>query len=93
MRHKTLRELFSQTSGEGLVLDVMPWTFSRANTCVCGASWKVFQCQYPKKTFKEFWDFCCQYHSLHNYPLHYFMTMNDTSKIALVEPKTHEAQK
>jgi hypothetical protein len=72
-------------------LDVMPKTFNRANTCVNGASWKVFQHRYPKKTFEEFWEFCCQYLSLHNYTLRYFMTMNDNSKITLVEPTTCEA--
>jgi hypothetical protein len=69
----------------------MPRTFHRANTCVSGASWKVFQHRYPEKTFEEFWEFCCRYHSLHNYPLCFFMTMNDTSKVALIELTTYEA--
>jgi hypothetical protein len=73
------------------VLDVTPKTFNRANTCVSGASWKAFQRRYPKKTFKMFWEFCCQYQSLHNYSLCYFMTMNDNSKITLVNPKACEA--
>jgi hypothetical protein len=73
------------------VLDVMPKTFNRANTCVSGASWTAFQHRYPKKTFKEFWEFCCQYQSLHSYPFCYFMTMNDSSKIALVNPTACEA--
>jgi hypothetical protein len=68
-----------------MVLDVMPKTFNRANTCVSGASWKIFQCRYPTKTFEEFWEFCCQYYSLHSYPLHFLMTMNDTSKVACLE--------
>jgi hypothetical protein len=76
---------------EGVVLDVTPKTFNRANTCVSGASWKAFQRRYPRKTFKEFREFCCQYQSLHSYPLHYFMTMNDTRKIALMNPKSCEA--
>jgi hypothetical protein len=76
---------------EGVVLDVTPKTFNRANTCVSGTSWKAFQHQYPRKTFEEFWEFCCQYQSLHSYPLCYFMTMNDNSKVALVNPKTCEA--
>jgi hypothetical protein len=73
------------------VLDWTPKTFNRANTYVSGAFWKAFQRKYPKKTFKEFWEFCCQYRSLHSYPLHYFMIMNDSSKIALVNPKACEA--
>jgi hypothetical protein len=73
------------------VLDVTPKTFNRANTCVSEASWKAFQRRYPKKTFKMFWEFCCQYQSLHNYSLCYFMTMNDNSKITLVNPKACEA--
>jgi hypothetical protein len=72
------------------LLDVTPKTFYRANTCVSGASWKVFQHRYPKKTFEEIWEFCCQYQSLHSYPLRYFMTMNDNRKITLVNPKTCE---
>jgi hypothetical protein len=52
---------------------------------------KAFQHRYPKKTFKEFWEFCCQYQSLHSYPLRYFMTMHVTSKIALVNPRACEA--
>jgi hypothetical protein len=28
---------------------------------------------------------------LHSYPLHFYMTMNDTSKIVSAEPKTYEA--
>jgi hypothetical protein len=78
-------------SGEGVVLDVMPKTFSRANTYLSGASWQIFQRRYPDKTFEEFWEFCCQYHSLHSYPFRYFMTINDASNIALVELKTYEA--
>jgi hypothetical protein len=73
------------------VLDVTPKTFNCANTCVSVASWKAFRHRYPEKTFEEFWDFCCQYQSLHSYPLHYFMTMNDNSKIVLVNPRACEA--
>jgi hypothetical protein len=73
---------------EGVVLDAMPMTSNRANTFVSGASWKIFQRRYPEKTFEEF---CCQYQSLHSYPLHYFMTMNDNSKFTLVELSTCEA--
>jgi hypothetical protein len=76
---------------EGVVLDVTPKTFNRANTCVSGASWKAFQLRYPKKTFKEFWEFCCQYQSLHSYPLCYFMTMNNSIKIYLVNSKACES--
>jgi hypothetical protein len=83
--------LFSQTPNEDVVLDVMPRTFSRADTYISGASWKVFQCQHPNITFKQFWEFCYQYRSLHIYPLHFFMTMNVNSKVALVEPKTYKA--
>jgi hypothetical protein len=72
-------------------LDVMPKTFNRANTCVSGASWNAFQRRYPEKTFEEFWEFCCRYQSLHSYPLHFSMTMNDRSKIALVNPRVCEA--
>jgi hypothetical protein len=71
-------------------LDATPKTFNRANTCVSGVSWKDFQCRYADKTFKEFWEFCCQYQSLHSYPLRYFMTMNDKSKINLMDPRTCE---
>jgi hypothetical protein len=70
-----------------MVLDVLPKTFNRANTCVSGASWNAFRHRYPEKTFKEFWGFCCQYQSLHSYPLRFFMMMNDSCKIALVNPK------
>jgi predicted AAA+ superfamily ATPase len=66
------------------VLDVTPKTFNHANTYVTRASWKAFQHRYPTKTFEEFWEFCCRYQSLHSYPLRYFMTMNDSSKIILV---------
>jgi hypothetical protein len=76
---------------EGVVLDVTPKTFNRANTCVCGVPWKAFQRRYPEKTFNEFWEFCCWYQSLHSHPLHYFMTMNDNSKIVLVNPRVCEA--
>jgi hypothetical protein len=86
-----LCKLFWKTPDEGVVFDVTPKTFNRANTCVNGASSKAFQRWYPKKTFEEFWEFCCQYQSLHNYPLCYFMTMNDSSKISLVNPKACEA--
>jgi hypothetical protein len=54
-------------------------------------SWKAFQQQYPRKTFEEFWEFCCQYQLLHSYPLRYFVIMNDNSKVALVNLKTCEA--
>jgi hypothetical protein len=74
-----------------VVLDVVPKTFNRANTCLNGASWKIFQRRYPTKTIEVFWEFCCQYHSLHSYPLHFFMTMNDTSKIVALEPEAREA--
>jgi hypothetical protein len=70
-----------------VVLDVLPKTFNRANTCVSGASWNSFRHHYPEKTFEEFWEFCCQYQSLHSYPLCFFMMMNDSCKIALVNPK------
>jgi hypothetical protein len=50
-RCKTSCGLFSQTSDKDVVLDVPPRTFNRANTCVSGASWKVFQRRYPGKTF------------------------------------------
>jgi hypothetical protein len=53
---------------EGVALDVLPKTFNRANTYVSGASWNAFRCRQPKKTFEEFWEFCCQYQSLHSYP-------------------------
>jgi hypothetical protein len=76
---------------EGVVLDVMPKTFNRANTCVSGASWNAFQRLYPEKTFEEFWEFCCCYQSLYSYPLCFFMTMNDSSKISLVDLKACEA--
>jgi hypothetical protein len=74
-----------------MVLDAMPKTFNRANTCVGGASWKAFQRRYPEKTFEEFWEFCCQYQSLHSYQLLFFITMHNSSKIALINPKTCEA--
>jgi hypothetical protein len=74
-----------------VVLDVLPKTFNRANTCVSGASWNAFRRRYPKKTFEEFWEFCCHYQSLHSYPLRFFMTRNDNSKIALLNQKSHEA--
>jgi hypothetical protein len=75
---------------ESVVLDVLPKTFIRANTYVSRASWNAFQRRYPEKTFEEFWEFCCQYQSLHSYPLRFFMTMNDNCKIALVNPKACE---
>jgi hypothetical protein len=53
---------------EGVVLDVMPKTFNRANTCDSGAYWNAIQRRYPEKTFEEFWEFCCHYQSLHSYP-------------------------
>jgi hypothetical protein len=74
-----------------VVLDVLPKTFNRTNTCVSGASWNAFRRRYPKKTFEEFWEFCCRYQSLHSYPLRFFMTRDDNSKIALVYRKTREA--
>jgi hypothetical protein len=40
-----------------VVLDVLPKTFNRANTCVSGASWNAFWRRQPKKTFEEFWEF------------------------------------
>jgi hypothetical protein len=45
----------------------------------------------PQKNFEEFWEFCCRYQSLHSYPLRFFMTMNDSNKIARVDPKVCEA--
>jgi hypothetical protein len=69
----------------------MPKTFNRANTCVSGASWNAFQRQYPEKTFEEFWEFCCRYQSIHSYPLRFFMTVNDNSKIVVVDSKAREA--
>jgi hypothetical protein len=75
---------------EGVVLNVTSKTFNRA-TCVSGASWKAFQHQYPKKNFEDFWEFCCQYQSLHSYPLCYFMTANDNNNVVLVNPKICEA--
>jgi hypothetical protein len=69
----------------------MSKTFNRANTYVSMAPWKAFQRRYPEKTFEDFWEFYCQYQSLHSYPLRYFMTMNDNSKIALVDRRTYEA--
>jgi hypothetical protein len=86
-----LFELFLQTTSEDVVLDVIPKTFNRANTCISGASWKVFQCRFPAKIFDEFWEYCTSYYFLHSYPLRYFMTMNNDSKIALVEPRAIEA--
>jgi hypothetical protein len=50
-------ELFWQTSDDGVVLNVMPKTFNRANTCVSGASWKAFQYQYPKRILENFRNF------------------------------------
>jgi hypothetical protein len=73
-----------------VILDVTPKTFNHANTYVSGASWEAFQRRYPKKTFEEFWEFCCQYQPLHSYPLCYFMTMNDSSKIVVVNPQVSE---
>jgi hypothetical protein len=75
------------------VLDAMPKTFNRANTYISGASWKVFQRLHPDRTFEEFWEFCCQYHSLHSYPLCFFMTMNDNSKVAPVEMEARETRR
>jgi hypothetical protein len=72
------------------VLDVTPKTFNRANTCVSGASWKALNADTPQKLSEEFWEFCCQYQSLHSYPIRYFMTMNDGSKIILVNPEVCE---
>jgi hypothetical protein len=66
---------------------VTPKTFNHANTYISGASWEAFQHRYPKKTFEEFWEFCYRYQSLHSYLLHYFMNMNDSSKIAVVNPQ------
>jgi hypothetical protein len=43
------------------------------------------------ENFRRVLEICYQYHSLHSYPLRFFMTMNDTSKVALVEPKVCEA--
>jgi hypothetical protein len=74
-----------------VVLDVLPKTFNRANTCISRASWNAFLRRHPKKTFEEFWEFCCRYQSLHSYPLCFFMTRNDNSKIALLNRETHEA--
>jgi hypothetical protein len=56
-----------------------------------GCLGRFFKCRYPTKSFDEFWAICWQYHSLHCYPLRLFMTMNDTSKVTLVESKACEA--
>jgi hypothetical protein len=74
-----------------VALDVLPKTFNRANTCVSEASWNAFRRRHPKKTFEEFWEFCCHYQSLHSYPLRFFMTRNDNSKIVLLNREAQEA--
>jgi hypothetical protein len=76
---------------ESVVLSVMPKTFNCANTCVSGASWDTFQRRYPEKTFEGFWEFCYHYQSIHSYPLRFFMTMNDSSKIVVLDSKAREA--
>jgi hypothetical protein len=44
-----------------------------------------------EKTFEEFWEFCCHYQSIHSYPLRFFMTVNDNSKIVVVDSKARDA--
>jgi hypothetical protein len=52
---------------------------------------RLFNIDTPIKSFKEFWEFCCQFQSLHSYPLCYFRSMDDNSKITLVDPRTYKA--
>jgi hypothetical protein len=42
---------------EGVVLDVTPKTFNRANTCISGASWKAFNADTPIRLLKSFGNF------------------------------------
>jgi hypothetical protein len=74
-----------------VVLDMLPKTFNRVNTCVSRASWNAFRRRHPEKSFEEFWEFCCHYQSLHSYPLRFIMIRNDNSKVALLNREAHEA--
>jgi hypothetical protein len=51
---------------------------------------RFFSINIPKKLLKNFGNFVSN-QSLHSYPFRYFMTMNDNSKITLVESSTCEA--
>jgi hypothetical protein len=67
------------------VSDVMPKTFNGTNTCVSGASWNSFQRRYPEKLSKNFGSFVV----VINHCI--AILCNDSSKIAVVDLKAHEA--